>query len=64
MASIPYRFDGFQRELLYHDLRFEGGPAPGEPFPTFDLPAIDGGRLTRDEAVADRPMFMVLASYT
>lgn len=62
--AVPYRFDRFQRQLLYHDMGFEGGPGPGEPFPRFDLAAIDGGRVTLDEAIAQRPMLMVFASFT
>lgn len=64
MADIPYRFERFQRQLLYHDMRFEGGPAPGEPFPHFELPTIDGRLVTRDGLVADRPMLMEFSSYT
>jgi hypothetical protein len=36
-AQVPYRFERFTRQLLFHDLRFEGGPGPGERFPDFDL---------------------------
>jgi hypothetical protein len=62
--SVPYRYDRFQRQLLYHDVRFEGGPAPGELFPDFDLPTVGGGRLDRAEATRGRPMLIVSSSFT
>jgi hypothetical protein len=64
VAEIPYRFDRFQRQLLYHDLRFEGGPEPGERFHDFELPTIDGRRLTRDGSASRRPMLVIFSSFT
>lgn len=62
--AIPYRFDRFQRQMLYHDIGFEGGPTPGERFPDFDLPTVDGTRIVRDDAIAQRPMLMIFSSFT
>lgn len=64
MAEIPYRFERFQRQLLYHDLSFEGGVQPGDLFPDFELSTLDGRRVTRDELTAQRPMLMVFSSFT
>lgn len=62
--DIPYRFERFQRQLLYHDLRFEGGPRTGERFPAFDLPTTDGQQITLADATSQRPMLMIFASFT
>lgn len=62
--DVPYRFDRFQRQLLYHDLRFEGGPGPGERFPEFGLPTTDGRRIDLAAATSQRPMLMIFASFT
>lgn len=64
MAHVPYRYDQFQRELILHDMKFEGGPEPGDPFPDFDLPTTTGNRAARDGLVADRPMLLVFSSFT
>jgi hypothetical protein len=63
-AQVPYRFERFTRRLLFHDLRFEGGPGPGERFPDFDLATVDGERVTLEGATAERPMLMVFSSFT
>jgi len=60
-----YRYRHFTFRTLLHDMRFPAGsPAPGEPFPDFDLPTTDGGRLRKADLVGQRPMFMVAASFT
>lgn len=64
MTDVAYRYEHFQRKLLLHDFRFERGPGPGEPFPDFDLPTLDGGRLTRADATAGQPLLMIFASFT
>lgn len=64
MSQVPYRYPAFRRELLYHDVSFEKGPAPGQPFPDFDLPTTDGGRITRRDTIGGRPLLMVFSSYT
>jgi hypothetical protein len=62
--ATPYRFGRFQREMLAEDSSFRGGPAPGEPFPEFDLATIRGDRVTRDGLTSQRPMLMVFSSFT
>ncbi len=59
-----YRFPRFQRELLAHDLAWEGGPPPGEPFPEFELTTLDGGTLRRDDLLGREPFLILFASYT
>lgn len=63
-TATGYRFPRFHRELLYHDLAFEGGRAPGEPFPDFDLPTVDGGSIAKRDVLGTRPTLVVFASFT
>jgi hypothetical protein len=64
MAST-YRYEHFSWQTLLEDATFAAGaPAPGDPFPGFDLPTTDGGRVRRSDFVGSRPMLMVAASYT
>jgi hypothetical protein len=60
---MDYRYHRFRKELLEEDSSFQSGPEPGHKFPDFDLPTVDGHRLTRDD-LAGRPALVVLASYT
>lgn len=60
-----YRYRHFTFRTLLHDMRFPAGsPAPGEPFPDFDLPTTAGERLRKADIVGQRPMFIVAASFT
>ncbi len=59
-----YRYPHFRRRLLTEDMSFTGGVAPGGRFPEFDLPTIDGGRVTTRDMVAGRPLFVYFASVT
>lgn len=65
MPVTDYAYPRFRRPLLFEDMGFHGGPRPGEPFPDFDLPTADGGRVARSDFVSrQQPMLMVFASYT
>lgn len=59
-----YRYPHFKRELLMEDSAFAGGPSPGEPMPDFDLPTTDGGRVSKDDFVGERPLLLIFSSYT
>jgi hypothetical protein len=60
-----YRYRHFTFDTLIEEMYFAAGsPAPGEPFPDFDLPTTDGGRICKNDYVGRRPMFMVAASFT
>lgn len=60
-----YRYRHFSVGTLIEDMFFRiGSPAPGEPFPDFDLPTTDGGRIRKQDYVGRRPMFMVAAAFT
>jgi len=62
-ALSGYRYPHFKRQLLAHDMAFEGGPGPGEPLPDFDLETTDGGRVRKSD-FAGRPLLLYLASFT
>lgn len=60
-----YRYRHFSPRVLLDDLRFPAeSPAPGQPFPDFDLPTTDSDRVRKDDFVGRQPMLMVAASYT
>ncbi|MGI9038318.1 MAG: hypothetical protein ACR2GQ_05610 [Gemmatimonadota bacterium] len=61
---MVYQFLHFKRSMLLADISFKSGPAPGEPFPDFDLDTTDGGRLTLEDLRAGGPTLMVLGSFT
>ena len=61
---VAYRYAHYDREVLLGDLRFRTGPAPGEPFPDFDLETADGGRVTKSEFAGKKPLLMVFGSVT
>lgn len=64
-AMSHYRFAHFRRQLLYHDMAFEGGPRPGEAFPDFALPTTDGGHVRKADGLQSRrPLLMYFASIT
>lgn len=60
---MEYRYPHFRRELLMEDMGFSRGPRPGEPFPDFDLPTTDGGRV-RSSEYRGQPLLVTFASVT
>ena len=61
---MVYAYPRFRRERLLEDFTFQAGPGPGEPFPGFDLPTADGGRVRRADLVGHGPFVVTLGSYT
>lgn len=59
-----YAYPHFRAKVLLQDRGFLGGPEPGEPFPAFDLPTLDGDRVTSEGGVGQRPLFLYFASIT
>jgi hypothetical protein len=64
MADQPYNYDTFRRSMVDEDLRFSGGPGPGEPAPGFDLPTVGGGRFRLSAHRGVRPVLIELGSIT
>jgi hypothetical protein len=61
---MTYRYERFERVLVKHDLAFEAGPRPGDPMPDFDLPTVEGGRVSKRDYVGKRPLLLTLGSFT
>lgn len=61
---MSYRYEHFTRKLLAADMKFLGGPEPGQPMPDFDLPTTDGDRVRRSDFVGSRPLLVAFASFT
>ena len=64
MPDEPYNYDTFRRSMVHEDLRFTGGPGPGEPAPGFDLPAVGGGRFRLSAFRGVRPVLIEFGSIT
>jgi hypothetical protein len=59
-----YAYPHFQAKRLLEDRAFLGGVEPGGRFPDFDLPTVDGGHVTSQELVGQRPLFVYFGSVT
>lgn len=67
MAEEIYNYDTFRRDMVQEDIRFDGGPRPGELAPDFDLPTIDGsdgGRFRLSAHRGERPVLIEFGSIT
>ena len=53
-----YAYPHFHAGLLVEDLKFLGGIEPGGTFPGFDLPTVDGGRVTSREMIGAKPLLV------
>ena len=60
---MEYRYEHFKRQLLAEDSSFSHGPRTGEPFPEFNLPTTEGGRLSKRD-LAGAPFVIIFASFT
>jgi hypothetical protein len=59
---VGYGYPRFQRGLFVESA-IRGGPAPGGPFPSFDLLTTEGCRVRRADLLG-RPFLVVCASHT
>jgi hypothetical protein len=59
-----YGYEHFHPGLLFEDMAFRTGPAPGERMPAFDLPTTDGARVTTSELLRRGPFLLTLGSAT
>lgn len=63
-VGAAYRFETFRTGLLLDDMWFSAtDPGPGDLFPAFDLPTVDGGRFQSTD-LGDRPVVIVFGSRT
>ncbi|WP_175408797.1 deiodinase-like protein [Streptomyces sp. TRM64462] len=61
---MTYRYPHFHSRLVIDDLRFRGGPGPGHAMPDFDLPTVDGGRISRSDFIGHKPLLLTMGSVT
>lgn len=61
---MKYAYPRFRLRMLLDDIGFHGGPYPGEPLPDFDLPTVDGGRISRASLLEQGPAFITTGSFT
>lgn len=61
---MEYAYSSFRLPQLLDARAFRSGPYPGEPFPDFDLPTADGGRITRSQLLERGPALVTLGSFT
>ncbi|MEU3199392.1 deiodinase-like protein [Streptomyces sp. NPDC006996] len=61
---MTYRYPHFHTRLLAEDMRFQAGPRPGEDMPDFDLPTVDGGRVTKSDFTGRTPLLLTMGSVT
>lgn len=59
-----YAYPHFRAHLLIEDRGFLGGVEPGGAFPDFDLPTVDGGRVSSAECIGSKPLLVYFASVT
>jgi hypothetical protein len=59
-----YNYDTFRRDMVKEDMRFSGGPAPGEEAQDFSLPRIDCGRFDLRSVRGVKPVLLMFASIT
>lgn len=61
---MEYDYPSFRLPRLLDDITFQGGPAPGAPFPDFDLPTTDGGRISLARLLERGAALITMGSYT
>lgn len=63
-GSDGYNYPAFERRRLAADLRFGGGPRPGDPAPPIDLPTLTGEGFRLADCRGLRPVLVELGSIT
>jgi hypothetical protein len=61
---LEYRYPHFRRRLIFEDMSFQDGPAPGDPMPDFELPTSDGRIVHKADYVGRRPVLFTMGSIT
>jgi hypothetical protein len=61
---MEYDYRSFRLPRLLDDISFQGGPEPGDPFPDFDLPTTDEGRVTLPRLLRRGPALITMGSFT
>jgi hypothetical protein len=59
-----YNYPAFERRMIADDMRFGGGPRPGEPAPPIDLPTVSGEGFRLADCRGLRPVLLEFGSIT
>lgn len=60
-----YNYDHVTSKVLMDDMSFgDDAPGPGDRIPRFDLPLLDGGRISTTDFTARKPMLLITGSYS
>ncbi len=63
--SSDYRYRHVTMGVLLDDFRFgKSALKAGDPFPDFDIPTTDGGRIRRSDFIGRKPLLLVFGSVT
>lgn len=64
-SATEYLYDHVTRKVLMEDMSFgEQAPRPGDRLPPFDLPSVDGGRISTADIVGRKPLLLITGSYS
>ena len=65
LRTHNYSYDHVQSKTLMSDFAFGSeAPVPGDPFPEFNLPTVDGGELSSEDLKRKGPFLLVPGSST
>ena len=64
MKEDLYNYDSFRRAMMKEDTAFDGGAAPGDPAPDFELPTIRGDRFRLSDERGKHPVLIEFGSIT
>jgi hypothetical protein len=64
VSGEGYNYPGFERRMIAEDMRFGGGPRPGEPAPPIELPTVSGEGFRLADCRGLRPVLLEFGSIT
>jgi hypothetical protein len=64
-SATEYLYDHVTQKVLMEDMSFsERAPRPGDRIPRFDLPSVDGGRISIADIAGRKPLLLITGSYS
>jgi hypothetical protein len=64
-STTEYLYDHVTRKVLMEDMSFSAqAPGPGDRLPQFDLPSVDGGRISNADIPGRKPLLLITGSYS
>jgi len=63
--ASQYLYDHVTTKVLMDDMSFgDDAPRPGDRLPEFDLPTVDGDRISTRDFVGHKPLLLITGSYS